>query len=122
MTEEQFLALQEQVNKNTQAIEELKEAFQTLSTATPCATSLIDALQQQVADLTASQAQVHAELDRVAGRTQILEGNVTTNTNDIALLKQMPSGPQMELVGTTLNITLPAKEEAAAAEETTEST
>lgn len=120
MTEEQFLALLEQVNKNTQAIEELKEAFQTLSTPSP--TTLTDALQQQIADLTAVQTQTSADLDKVADRTTILEDKVAT-------LEQKSSGPQMELVGTTLNITLPANvedttttEEAAAAEETTEST
>lgn len=139
MTEEQFLALQEQVNKNTQAIEELKEAFQTLSTAAPATAaneSLLQALQEQVAALTTAQQNCRTQCDQLKAQVGSLTDNDANQDKAILLLKQkidqtdadidalqqMPSGPQMELVGTTLNITLPTTEETAAAEEPTEST
>lgn len=106
MTEEQFLALLEQVNKNTQAIEELKEAILTL-----------DVPQEILDGIKACECNEN-EIRQMISNQQA----------EIDKLKEKPSGPQMELVGTTLNITLPVAEstttteEAAAAEETTEST
>lgn len=83
MTDEQYQTLLEQVNANTQAIEEIKEVLAQMNEASEAAATnetLIQALQEQVAQLTIS-------VQTVANNTSTHESRITALEEAVPALK-----------------------------------
>lgn len=90
MTDEEYQTLVEQVNANTQAIEEIKEVLAEMyeaSEATSGNETLIQAMQAQIAELTTAQLDCRTQCDNNKTRIDTLEEETSTNTNGISALE-----------------------------------
>lgn len=80
------MTIEERLTAVEKAIEELKEAISTLDVPQEILDGIIKSCECNEAEIRQMISDQQAEIDK---------------------LKEKPSGPQMELVGTTLNITMP---------------
>lgn len=90
MSDEQYQTLIEQVNANTQAIEEIKEVLAEMyeaSEATSGNETIIQGMQVQIAELTTAQTNCRTQCDNNKTRIDTLEEQTTTNTNGISDLE-----------------------------------
>lgn len=90
MSDEQYQTLIEQVNANTQGIEEIKEVLAEMyeaSEATAVNETLIQAMQAQIAELTTAQYDCRTQCDNNKTRIDTLEEETSTNTNGISALE-----------------------------------
>lgn len=90
MSEEQYQTLVDQVNANTQAIEEIKEVLAEMYEASEASSengTLIEAMQAQIAELTTAQRDCRTQCDNNKTRIDTLEEETSTNTNGISALE-----------------------------------
>lgn len=90
MSDEQYQTLVDQVNANTQAIEEIKEVLAEMyeaSEATAVNETVIQAMQAQIAELTTAQSDCRTQCDNNKARIETLEEETSTNTNGISALE-----------------------------------
>lgn len=88
------MTIEERLDVIENDIKELKEAFQTLSTAAPATAaneSLLQALQEQVAALTTAQQNCRTQCDHLKAQVDSLTDQTITNTNAITSLQSSVS-------------------------------